>query len=80
MDKMAKWKKKMDEYYANITVEQLKIDLESAGFVVNTLHNMENIRNLYPSFNEVAASSEISELDKDEELIQGYIAKVILVK
>jgi hypothetical protein len=80
MDKITKWKKKMDEYYTNITAEQLKTDLETAGFVVNALQNMENIRNFYPSMSEVAASCEISKLDEDEELIEGYTAQVNLVK
>jgi hypothetical protein len=33
MNKVLRWKAKMDNYYANVTQEQFKQDLRKAGFI-----------------------------------------------
>lgn len=79
MDKVLKWKTSMDNYYQHISAQKLKIDLETAGFSVNSIQNIENIRCLYPSITETSVAVSLEVPDVEEELVPNYTTQVKIV-
>lgn len=73
MDKVSKWRQKVDNYYNNISIKQLKNDLSLAGFKVNHISpETLNMRSFALSFQEVAVCREDDIISENEQILNGY--------